>query len=193
VRARLWFAAWVGLFAIFLEQLLSFSSLPFALNLLSLKIVKCCFVSLLIVNAYFINAIPVFTQIGDRLPLLIRVHHGVELPLHRNLLSPQETSGRGGDNYRRYIEPKPSTLPRIATISIGILLLSVSLQLIVYSLKRSDYFLVIGLLLMFPILSLGIELLTFNACPPYLVSFYSSLPICRYEPSPHGFPQWPSL
>jgi hypothetical protein len=42
------------------------------------------------------------------------------------------------------------------------------------------------LFLMFIPFFLGLSLLVYNRCPPYLIGLYSVLPICRYEPPQHG-------
>lgn len=74
----------------------------------------------------------------------------------------------------------------LLTVIISLLLFAISLLLIVYSLKHDNYLLVIGLLLMFIPFALGFELPVHNECPPYFVSVYSTLPVCRYE-FPHYF------
>ena len=79
-----------------------------------------------------------------------------------------------------YVQPEPSPLPRIATVAIAIPLLSASVLLIIYSLKRDDYWLVVGALIQFVPFALGLQLLLYDSCPPFFASLYSALPICRY-------------
>ena len=79
-----------------------------------------------------------------------------------------------------YVQAIASPLPRTATIILASLLLGISLLLMIYSLKRDDYLLVIGALLSFIPFALGLELLLYNDCPPFFSGLYSALPICRH-------------
>ena len=105
--------------------------------------------------------------------------HFIQLSLHRILLTKEDQGSYRRYYESRYVQPEPSPLPRIATV-IAFLLLSVSVLLMIYSLKRDDYLLVVGALIQFVPFALGLELLLYNDCPPFFVSLYSALPICRY-------------
>jgi hypothetical protein len=106
--------------------------------------------------------------------------HFLQLSLHRILLTKEDQGSYRRYYESRYVQPEPSPLPRITTIVIAFLLLSVSVLLMIYSLKRDDYLLVVGVLIQFVPFALGLELLLYNDCPPFFVSLYSALPICRY-------------
>jgi len=106
--------------------------------------------------------------------------HLLQLSLHNVLLTEQNKSGYGRYYESRYVQPEPTPLPRDTVIVLALLLISISLLLIVYSLKRGDYLLVIGALVQFIPLALGLELLLYNGCLPFFVSLYSAFPICRY-------------
>lgn len=106
--------------------------------------------------------------------------HFVKGSLHHILLTKEEEGSYARYYESRYVQPEPPPLPRISTIVLGLLLLAVSLLISVYSLKCSNYLLRIGVLIHFVPLAFSLELLLYNDCPPFFVSLYSALPICRY-------------
>jgi len=103
------------------------------------------------------NSVPIFGQYDTpRRNYLIGVDprsllslHFVHLSLHRVLLPQEKGGGSGGYEDTEYIETEPLAFPRGGTIVLGLSLFGVSLLMTIYSSKRSDYFLAVGLILMF--------------------------------------------
>ncbi|MGA7675911.1 MAG: hypothetical protein WCA78_12810, partial [Rhizomicrobium sp.] len=87
-------------------------------------------------------------------------------------------------NYRSDIETKAPPLSLVIAIPLNILLCAGYFVVVVYVLKRGDNWIFIGLFGGWIFFGLGFSLLTFQKCPSFLQSIYSTLPICRYEPPP---------
>ena len=106
------------------------------------------------------------------------------------MLLPKEKSGGGsGDQNASYVEPKSLTLPRYTTLILGATIIGICILGVIYFLKRNNYLMLFGLFLLFIPFFLGISLLVYDRCPPYLTGIYGTLPICRYtSPTHYGFP-----
>jgi hypothetical protein len=107
--------------------------------------------------------------------------HFVQLSLHDRLLFEEEERAESGDNYRSDIKPEAPRIALSSALPLGFLFFGCHLIIVVYVLKRGDYFIPVGIIGGFPIFALGLSLLLSQKCLSFFESLYSALQICRYE------------